>query len=44
MIEHYLPYLTQFLEQVAAFKVQYRDLPKIAVQAVLMIFFLAAPS
>ncbi|KRL99150.1 flagellar biosynthesis protein FlhB [Liquorilactobacillus satsumensis] len=43
VIEHYLPYLTQFLEQVAAFKVQYRDLPKIAVQAVLMIFFLAAP-
>ncbi|KRL05500.1 flagellar biosynthesis protein FlhB [Liquorilactobacillus oeni] len=43
VIEHFLPYLTQFIEQTATYNIQYSDLPKVALQAVLMLFLLAAP-
>ncbi|MFT9371988.1 flagellar biosynthesis protein FlhB [Liquorilactobacillus hordei] len=43
ILQEFLPYLTQMIEQVAEFKVQISDLPKVAIQAVLMILLLASP-
>ncbi|MFT8424609.1 MAG: EscU/YscU/HrcU family type III secretion system export apparatus switch protein [Liquorilactobacillus sp.] len=43
ILKEFLPYLTQMLEQIADFKVEMNDLPRVAVQAVLMIILLASP-
>ncbi|GBG94919.1 flagellar biosynthetic protein flhB [Ligilactobacillus salitolerans] len=40
---HFLPYLTGFLEQMGNYEHMYTDLPKVGLQAVLMIVIAAAP-
>ncbi|MCI1920791.1 MAG: EscU/YscU/HrcU family type III secretion system export apparatus switch protein [Liquorilactobacillus nagelii] len=43
VIEHFIPYLIELIEQLANYQRMITDLPKIALQVVLMILFLSAP-
>ncbi|WP_311406619.1 flagellar biosynthesis protein FlhB [Liquorilactobacillus uvarum] len=43
VLNHFMPYMVQMIQQVGRFKVEYRDLSKVGIQAVLMIFLLCAP-
>ncbi|KRM92194.1 EscU/YscU/HrcU family type III secretion system export apparatus switch protein [Liquorilactobacillus cacaonum] len=43
LLKELLPYLTQMIEQIANFNVEMSDLPRVAVQAVVMILILTSP-
>ncbi|KRL02100.1 flagellar biosynthesis protein FlhB [Liquorilactobacillus capillatus] len=43
VLNHFMPYLIQMIQQIGRFRVEYRDLSKVGIQAVLMIFLLCAP-
>ncbi|MFT8406984.1 MAG: EscU/YscU/HrcU family type III secretion system export apparatus switch protein [Liquorilactobacillus sp.] len=43
VIEHFIPYLEEFISELESYHQMINDLPKIAVQIMLMVLFLAAP-
>lgn len=43
LLKELLPYLTQMIEQITNFNVEMSDLPRVAVQAVVMILILTSP-